>query len=58
MRMTTEIEEALNAVWDAMDGYRENCISGDEYAKERVELSAQFHLIESTLAELWKKQNS
>ena len=56
MRMTTEIEEALTAVWEAMDGYRENCISGDEYAKDR--LGAQFNLIEVTLTELWKKQNS
>jgi len=56
MRMTTEIEEALTAVWDAMDGYRENCISGDEYAKNR--LGEQFNLIEVTLTELWKKQNN
>ena len=58
MRMTTEIEEALTAVWNAMDSHRENCISGDEYTKERIELGAQFNLIESTLAELWQKQNS
>ena len=56
--MTTEIEEALNAVWNAMDSHRENCIAGDEYTKERIELGAQFNLIESTLAELWEKQNS
>ena len=58
MRMSKEIEQALNAVWGAMDSHRENCISGDEYTKERIELGAQFNLIESTLAELWEKQNS
>lgn len=56
MRMTTEIEEALTAVWNAMDSHRENCISGDEYTKERIELGAQFNLIESTLADLWSKR--
>ena len=56
MRMSKEIEQALNAVWDAMDSHRENCISGDEYTKERIELGAQFNLIESTLADLWSKR--
>lgn len=58
MRMTTEIEEALTAVWKAMDSHRENCIASDEYTQERIELGAQFNLIESTLAELWEKHNS
>ena len=56
MRMSKEIEQALNAVWDAMDSHRENCIAGDEYTKERIELGAQFNLIESTLADLWAKR--
>jgi hypothetical protein len=52
-RMTVELEKALDAVWLAMDYYREEGISGDEFEKERVELGAQFNLIESTLADLW-----
>jgi hypothetical protein len=52
-RMTVELEKALDAVWLAMDYYREEGISGDEFEKERVELGAQFNLIESTLSDLW-----
>jgi hypothetical protein len=57
MRMTKELEKALDAVWGAMDSHRENCISGDEYTEERIELGAQFNLIESTLADLWAERH-
>ena len=57
MRMTQELESALNAIWNAMDSHRENCISGDEYIKERIELGAQFNLIEATLADLWVERH-
>ena len=52
-RMTVELEKALDAIWHAMDYYREEGISGDEFEAERINLGAQFNLIESTLADLW-----
>ena len=52
-RMTVELEKALDAVWLAMDYYREEGISGNDFEDERIELGAQFNLIESTLADLW-----
>lgn len=57
MRMTKELEKALDAIWDAMDSHRENCISGDEYIKERIELGAQFNLIEAALVDLWVERH-
>jgi len=51
-KMTIELEKALDGVWLALDCYREQ-ISGDEFEKERIELGAQFNLIESTLSDLW-----
>lgn len=55
--MTTEIEQALDAIWSAMDSHRENCISGDKYTQERIELGAQFNLIETVLADLWAERH-
>jgi hypothetical protein len=56
--MTDELEKALDGVWMAIDCYREDCISSDEWEDLRTQIGEQFNLIESTLVQLHiEKQN-